>query len=58
MFVVLFLLNYFWQDISILAVVVKIIVGSGVYFFMLRFVVRDGFLISEAGRALNKILHR
>lgn len=58
MLIVLLAMNYFLPRVSIAIVGAKIAVGALVYFGVLRFVVRDGFLISEAGRALNKVLHR
>ena len=57
MFAVLLVMNFYLPEVSIAVVGAKIATGALVYFAVLRFVVRDGFLISEAGHALNKILH-
>ena len=58
MLITLFVVNYFWKGITIPIVATKIALGGAIYFFVLRFVLRDGFLISEAGKTIRKFLRR
>jgi hypothetical protein len=58
MFGVLLVMNYFLPQISIMIVGAKIATGALVYFVTLRFIVRDGFLISESQKALSKVFRR
>ena len=58
MFGVLLVMNHFLPQISIMIVGAKIATGALVYFVTLRFIVRDGFLISESQKALSKVFRR
>ena len=58
MFIVLMLINHFWPDGSLFAVIIKIACGAVAYFVALVPVLRDGFFTSEAKKTLRKIVHR
>ncbi len=58
MFIVLMLVNHFWPDGSLFAVIIKIACGVVVYFVALVPILRDGFFTSEAKKTLSKIVHR
>lgn len=58
MLIALLTINHFWTGITIPIIAAKIAIGGCLYFFILRFVLRDEFLVSEAGRVIRKFLHR
>lgn len=58
MFIVLMLVNHFWPDSSLFAVIIKIACGAAAYLVALVLILRDGFLLSEAKKTLGKIVRR
>ncbi|MBR3176446.1 oligosaccharide flippase family protein [Candidatus Saccharibacteria bacterium] len=51
-------INYFWTGISLPIVGAKIAIGATIYFVVLRFILRDEFLKSEAALVIRKFLRR
>ena len=52
------MINYFWTGISLPIVGAKIAIGGAIYFVVLRFILRDEFLKSEAALVIRKFLRR
>lgn len=56
MLIELLIINHFWTGITIPVIAAKIAIGGATYFFVLRFILRDGFLTSEASTVIRKFL--